>query len=149
MDSLIDWFITLLVHWFLGSFIHWFINSLIHWFVNCFIETFTHLFINLFLAMSRSFCQFYDMQEHSTKVFHDLVNSLASFIQSLYSGAGQQTSASSTPPHSPSSPLTPTSHQSPANTGSNSGSLPTPGFHYHGVWLPLVKLPAGQAKPVL
>lgn len=96
----------------------------------------------------RSFCQYYDMQEHSTKVFHDLVNSLASFIQSLYSGAGQQSSSSVTPPHSPSSPPGSASQSSSGNTPANTGVSPVPGFQYHGVWLPLVKLPAGQAKPV-
>ena len=86
------------------------------------------------------------MQEHSTKVFHDLVNSLASFIQSLYSGAGQQTS-SVAPPHTPSSQSAPLVPSNPGNSGANGGA-PVPGFHYHGVWLPLVKLPSGQAKPV-
>ena len=102
--------------------------------------------IGPFMFSSRSFCQYYDMQEHSTKVFHDLVNSLASFIQSLYSAAGQQTS-SVTPPHTPSSQSAPPIHSTPGNTAANGGT-PVPGFHYHGVWLPLVKLPSGQAKPV-
>lgn len=99
-----------------------------------------------FILFFRSFCQCYDMHEHSTKVFHDLVNSLASFIQSLFSGAGQQTS-SSTPPHSVSShsiPLT----QSPQEIAINTEGKLTTGFHYHGVWLPFVKLPSGHAKPV-
>ena len=86
------------------------------------------------------------MQEHSTKVFHDLVNSLASFIQSLYSAAGQQ-SSSVTPPHTPSSQSPHPSQSTQGNTTANGGT-PVPGFHYHGVWLPLVKLPSGQAKPV-
>lgn len=33
---------------------------------------------------SRSFCQSYDMKQHSTKVFRDIVNALGSFIQSLF-----------------------------------------------------------------
>lgn len=32
----------------------------------------------------RSFCQSYDMKQHSTKVFRDIVNALGSFIQSLF-----------------------------------------------------------------
>ena len=98
------------------------------------------------ISFYRSFCQYYDMQEHSTKVFHDLVNSLATFIQSLYSGAGQQ-SSSVTPPHTPSSQSAPPTLSSPGSSAAN-GSAHVPGFHYHGVWLPLVKLPSGQAKPV-
>lgn len=31
-----------------------------------------------------SFCQSYDMKQHSTKVFRDIVNALGSFIQSLF-----------------------------------------------------------------
>lgn len=38
---------------------------------------FTHIF-------TRSFCQSYDMKQHSTKVFRDIVNALGSFIQSLF-----------------------------------------------------------------
>ena len=95
---------------------------------------------------TRSFCQYYDMQEHSTKVFHDLVNSLASFIQSLYSGAGQQTSTA-TPTHSHSSQPAPPAQSASGSPVAN-GNTPVPGFHYHGVWLPLVKLPSGEAKPV-
>lgn len=37
--------------------------------------------LKLFL---RSFCQSYDMKQHSTKVFRDIVNALGSFIQSLF-----------------------------------------------------------------
>lgn len=86
------------------------------------------------------------MQEHSTKVFHDLVNSLASFIQSLYSAAGQQASTGS-PPHSPSSSNASFIQNANANLSGN-GNQSVSGFQYHGVWLPLVKLPAGKAKPV-
>lgn len=32
----------------------------------------------------RSFCQSYDMKQHSTKVFRDIVNALGSLIQSLF-----------------------------------------------------------------
>lgn len=34
--------------------------------------------------LHRSFCQSYDMKQHSTKVFRDIVNALGSFIQSLF-----------------------------------------------------------------
>lgn len=46
----------------------------------------------------RSFCQSYDMKQHSTKVFRDIVNALGSFIQSLFilPSAGN-TSSTSTP----------------------------------------------------
>lgn len=38
----------------------------------------------LCLVFSSSFCQSYDMKQHSTKVFRDIVNALGSFIQSLF-----------------------------------------------------------------
>jgi hypothetical protein len=43
----------------------------------CFPRKHFHLFY-------RSFCQSYDMKQHSTKVFRDIVNALGSFIQSLF-----------------------------------------------------------------
>lgn len=36
------------------------------------------------LVFFSSFCQSYDMKQHSTKVFRDIVNALGSFIQSLF-----------------------------------------------------------------
>lgn len=37
-----------------------------------------------FCLFFSSFCQSYDMKQHSTKVFRDIVNALGSFIQSLF-----------------------------------------------------------------
>ena len=39
---------------------------------------------NVVLCRYSSFCQSYDMKQHSTKVFRDIVNALGSFIQSLF-----------------------------------------------------------------
>lgn len=49
--------------------------------------SFSPQFFKYFLfhkILSRSFCQSYDMKQHSTKVFRDIVNALGSFIQSLF-----------------------------------------------------------------
>lgn len=49
--------------------------------------SFSPQFVKYFLfykILSRSFCQSYDMKQHSTKVFRDIVNALGSFIQSLF-----------------------------------------------------------------
>uniref|UniRef100_A0A7N6B5T9 Protein MON2 homolog n=1 Tax=Anabas testudineus TaxID=64144 RepID=A0A7N6B5T9_ANATE len=73
-----------------------------------------------------SFCQSYDMKQHSTKVFRDIVNALGSFIQSLFivPNAGN-TAAISAP------------------AGSGSGAA----FEYRGTWIPLMTVSVqGSAK---
>ena len=40
---------------------------------------------SLWCGLCRSFCESYDMQEHSSKIFKDIVDGLASFIQSFFS----------------------------------------------------------------
>uniref|UniRef100_A0A673LAY6 Protein MON2 homolog n=1 Tax=Sinocyclocheilus rhinocerous TaxID=307959 RepID=A0A673LAY6_9TELE len=49
----------------------------------------------------QSFCQSYDMKQHSTKVFRDIVNALGSFIQSLFilPSAGNASSTSTPAGH--------------------------------------------------
>lgn len=67
-----------------------FINSLnsINWCLEL-----SHLYscvflINLniwsFMLFCRSFCESYDMKQHSTKIFRDIVNGLGSYIQSQF-----------------------------------------------------------------
>lgn len=50
--------------------------------LSCFISP--SLFLLIHTAFFSSFCQSYDMKQHSTKVFRDIVNALGSFIQSLF-----------------------------------------------------------------
>uniref|UniRef100_A0A8C3A846 Protein MON2 homolog n=1 Tax=Cyclopterus lumpus TaxID=8103 RepID=A0A8C3A846_CYCLU len=83
----------------------------------------------------RSFCQSYDMKQHSTKVFRDIVNALGSFIQSLFiiPNAGNSTAVSA-----------------PAGSGAQgvSGNLTTQAaFEYRGTWIPLMTVSVqGSAK---
>ncbi|XP_039663698.1 protein MON2 homolog isoform X3 [Perca fluviatilis] len=96
----------------------------------------------------RSFCQSYDMKQHSTKVFRDIVNALGSFIQSLFivpnagnpavvgapaggSGSGAQGAAQGGP-----------------GTGGVSGILISQAaFEYRGTWIPLMTVSVqGSAK---
>ncbi|TDH09383.1 hypothetical protein EPR50_G00086210 [Perca flavescens] len=96
----------------------------------------------------RSFCQSYDMKQHSTKVFRDIVNALGSFIQSLFivpnagnpavvgapaggSGSGAQGAAQGGP-----------------GTGGVSGILTSQAaFEYRGTWIPLMTVSVqGSAK---
>ncbi|XP_031571220.1 protein MON2 homolog isoform X2 [Actinia tenebrosa] len=103
-------------------------------------------------ALLRSFCQFYDMQEHSTKIFHNIVNALSSFIQSLFTnqlshGTGPSSSSS------PSGNTIQTSSSAPPPSvmalSTMGGVTPQPGFLYRGAWVPLTVTPvSGQAKPV-
>uniref|UniRef100_A0AAX7UH68 Protein MON2 homolog n=1 Tax=Astatotilapia calliptera TaxID=8154 RepID=A0AAX7UH68_ASTCA len=92
----------------------------------------------------RSFCQSYDMKQHSTKVFRDIVNALGSFIQSLFivPNAGNIYCT-----------YTPLPHSSPAfvvgGSGSGvSGTLTTQAaFEYRGTWIPLMTVSVqGSAK---
>uniref|UniRef100_A0A665UC38 Protein MON2 homolog n=1 Tax=Echeneis naucrates TaxID=173247 RepID=A0A665UC38_ECHNA len=81
----------------------------------------------------RSFCQSYDMKQHSTKVFRDIVNALGSFIQSLFivPNTSSTASVSGTP-----------------GTGGVSGNLTTQAaFEYRGTWIPLMTVSVqGSAK---
>uniref|UniRef100_A0A673AU92 Protein MON2 homolog n=1 Tax=Sphaeramia orbicularis TaxID=375764 RepID=A0A673AU92_9TELE len=84
----------------------------------------------------RSFCQSYDMKQHSTKVFRDIVNALGSFIQSLFivPNAGNA-AAVSAPAGGP-------------GAGGVSGNLTTQAaFEYRGTWIPLMTVSVqGSAK---
>ncbi|XP_041444584.1 protein MON2 homolog isoform X2 [Xenopus laevis] len=118
----------------------------------------------------RSFCQSYDMKQHSTKVFRDIVNALGSFIQSLFlvPSAGPA-SATTNPPAAHlinggivlllhmenavvqaggSSSITPASNQSTsgmAATTTNTTVLPA--FEYRGTWIPIMTISIqGSAK---
>uniref|UniRef100_I3JQJ7 Protein MON2 homolog n=1 Tax=Oreochromis niloticus TaxID=8128 RepID=I3JQJ7_ORENI len=83
----------------------------------------------------RSFCQSYDMKQHSTKVFRDIVNALGSFIQSLFivPNAGNVAAVGV-----------------PAGSGAQgvSGALTTQAaFEYRGTWIPLMTVSVqGSAK---
>ncbi|KAL2776123.1 protein MON2-like protein isoform 4 [Daubentonia madagascariensis] len=95
----------------------------------------------------RSFCQSYDMKQHSTKVFRDIVNALGSFIQSLFlvpptgnpattNQAGNNNSGGSV--------------SAPANTGMvgiGGGVTLLPAFEYRGTWIPILTITVqGSAK---
>ncbi|XP_028666343.1 protein MON2 homolog isoform X1 [Erpetoichthys calabaricus] len=87
----------------------------------------------------RSFCQSYDMKQHSTKVFRDIVNALGSFIQSLFivPNAGNSTSVNT--PTGANSSSGPSSTQSlPGVSGVTGGVTPQPAFEYRGTWIPIM-----------
>uniref|UniRef100_A0A673ATD1 Protein MON2 homolog n=1 Tax=Sphaeramia orbicularis TaxID=375764 RepID=A0A673ATD1_9TELE len=80
----------------------------------------------------RSFCQSYDMKQHSTKVFRDIVNALGSFIQSLFIVPNAGNAAAVSAPAA----------------GGVSGNLTTQAaFEYRGTWIPLMTVSVqGSAK---
>ncbi|XP_047499034.1 protein MON2 homolog isoform X3 [Penaeus chinensis] len=93
----------------------------------------------------KSFCTNYDMKPHATKIFQDIVNSLGSFVKSLFmspqssitsqlAGGGQGGGQGQSPAMLAGMPVGP-------------GVSPQPAFFYRGVYLPLcVNIPTGQAK---
>ncbi|KAJ7331268.1 Endocytosis and vacuole integrity protein [Desmophyllum pertusum] len=104
-------------------------------------------------ALLRSFCLFYDMQEHSTRIFHDMVNALTSFTQGLFTNQTSWNSSSLNATHVPSANTiqTPSSAPPPSVVALSAmgGITPQPGFSYRGAWIPLAVMPVyGQAKPV-
>ncbi|XP_035282271.1 protein MON2 homolog isoform X3 [Anguilla anguilla] len=93
----------------------------------------------------RSFCQSYDMKQHSTKVFRDIVNALGSFIQSLFiapSAVPANTAAGGSVSGGPAGV------QGGAGAG-GAGGGPTAqaAFEYRGTWIPLMAVNVqGSAK---
>ena len=83
----------------------------------------------------KSFCQYYDMQEHATKIFHDICEALGMFIQSLFAKEAAQTLSSSS--------TSTTSGNSQTTAGSGQGTSPVDrtvnlsGFLYKGAWIPV------------
>nr|XP_006825120.1 PREDICTED: protein MON2 homolog [Saccoglossus kowalevskii] len=95
----------------------------------------------------RSFCENYDMKEHSSKVFRDIVNGLGSFIQSLF--------VTPMPERATSTSTGQTQHPgstAPAMVGNlpvGGGVTPQPAFVYRGIWIPLVQVsPSSSTKPM-
>uniref|UniRef100_A0A4W3HLZ4 Protein MON2 homolog n=1 Tax=Callorhinchus milii TaxID=7868 RepID=A0A4W3HLZ4_CALMI len=101
----------------------------------------------------RSFCQSYDMKQHSTKVFRDIVNALGSFIQSLF--IAPSTGNNPTANTQTGKELFCTSGVGgPAATQNGSGMNATvgvtaqPAFEYRGMWIPILNVSTqGIAKP--
>nr|XP_004650105.1 protein MON2 homolog isoform X4 [Jaculus jaculus] len=95
----------------------------------------------------RSFCQSYDMKQHSTKVFRDIVNALGSFIQSLFlvPPTGNPATANQAGNNNSSGPVS-----APANSGMvgiGGGVTLLPAFEYRGTWIPILSITVqGSAK---
>ncbi|XP_058164337.1 protein MON2 homolog isoform X2 [Dasypus novemcinctus] len=96
----------------------------------------------------RSFCQSYDMKQHSTKVFRDIVNALGSFIQSLFlvpTAGNPSTTTNQAGNNNSGGPVS-----APANSGMlgiGGGITLLPAFEYRGTWIPILTITVqGNAK---
>nr|XP_015208768.1 PREDICTED: protein MON2 homolog isoform X3 [Lepisosteus oculatus] len=96
----------------------------------------------------RSFCQSYDMKQHSTKVFRDIVNALGSFIQSLFIVPSTGIPATvNTPTGGSGSGGQPVPQGGPGGAGVSGGVMPQAAFEYRGTWIPLMTISVqGSAK---
>ncbi|CAB1323433.1 unnamed protein product [Coregonus sp. 'balchen'] len=96
----------------------------------------------------RSFCQSYDMKQHSTKVFRDIVNALGSFIQSLFIIPNTGNPAATNAPAGGSGSGAQAAAQGGPGAGGQGGSLTTQAaFEYRGTWIPLMTVSVqGSAK---
>ncbi|XP_029470899.1 protein MON2 homolog isoform X3 [Rhinatrema bivittatum] len=87
----------------------------------------------------RSFCQSYDMKQHSTKVFRDIVNALGSFIQSLFLVPSTGSTPTTTNQPGSNSSTAPASAQTtPGIMGVSGGVTVLPAFEYRGTWIPIL-----------
>uniref|UniRef100_A0AAR2M5A3 Protein MON2 homolog n=1 Tax=Pygocentrus nattereri TaxID=42514 RepID=A0AAR2M5A3_PYGNA len=88
----------------------------------------------------RSFCQSYDMKQHSTKVFRDIVNALGSFIQSLFIVPSVGNASSTNTAQASAQGGT-------GATGGSGGLTTQAAFEYRGTWIPLMTVSVqGSAK---
>uniref|UniRef100_A0ABM5GFU8 Protein MON2 homolog n=1 Tax=Pogona vitticeps TaxID=103695 RepID=A0ABM5GFU8_9SAUR len=96
----------------------------------------------------RSFCQSYDMKQHSTKVFRDIVNALGSFIQSLFLVPNTGNASATTNQTGGSVPVgTASAQTAPGMLGMGGGVTVLPAFEYRGTWIPILSISAqGSAK---
>lgn len=86
----------------------------------------------------KSFCECYDLKDHATNIFQDIVNSLGAYVQSLFVMA-PNTAAGGVVQGQPPALV--------AGLPVGPGVSPQPGFFSRGVWLPVVAtFPIGQAK---
>ncbi|XP_036375931.1 protein MON2 homolog isoform X2 [Megalops cyprinoides] len=96
----------------------------------------------------RSFCQSYDMKQHSTKVFRDIVNALGSFIQCLFiTPSAGNPAAASTPAGGSGTGGQAAGQSGPGAAGASGGLTTQAAFEYRGTWIPLMTVSVqGSAK---
>ncbi|XP_055685383.1 protein MON2 homolog [Lutzomyia longipalpis] len=90
-----------------------------------------------------SFCKYYDLRNHATNIFQDIINSLGAYVQSLF--VTSQMMSTNSAASQPSGQVNATTLIGALPVGP--GASPQPGFLFRGVWLPLnATFPTGQCK---
>lgn len=101
-------------------------------------KSFTYVFL---FPIFRSFCQYYDMQEHSTKIFEKIVEALGIFIQSLFTK--ESTHAILMSASNPNVMNSSSGASSPVEKVANQS-----GFLYNGAWIPVSNLIQTKSKAI-
>lgn len=92
-----------------------------------------------------SFCRCYDLKDHATNIFQDIINSLGTYVQSLFVMGQTGTGGAAQVPVTGGGGG---SGGSGGGGGSATGPGLSPGFYFRGVWWPLsATFPTGQSKP--
>lgn len=99
-----------------------------------------------------TFCKCYDLKDHATNIFQDIINSLGAYVQSLFvmgqAGGGAGGGGGSGGNNSGSGGGGSQSATTGANANLSNGPGLSPGFYFRGVWWPLsATFPTGQSKP--
>ncbi|CAN7938580.1 unnamed protein product [Ixodes hexagonus] len=106
----------------------------------------------------RSFCESYDMKDHSTKIFQDMVNALGAYVQALFVNAPchhhhyhHPVGGGGVPGVGPGGGAVPVAPMGGVGVGGNAtASLAQPpqaAFLYRGVWMPLLPNVASPGVP--
>ncbi|XP_055595542.1 protein MON2 homolog [Uranotaenia lowii] len=86
-----------------------------------------------------SFCRCYDLKDHATNIFQDIINSLGTYVQSLFVSSQLLASSVAGTPGQPAALI--------GGLPVGPGISPQPGFVFRGMFLPLVvTFPSGQSK---
>ncbi|XP_042142763.1 protein MON2 homolog isoform X1 [Ixodes scapularis] len=104
----------------------------------------------------RSFCESYDMKDHSTKIFQDMVNALGAYVQALFVNAPCHHHHYYHPvggggpgmgPGAGAAPAVPTGGGSGGGATASLAQPPQAAFLYRGVWMPLLPHVASPGVP--
>ncbi|XP_063995099.1 protein MON2 homolog [Diachasmimorpha longicaudata] len=96
-----------------------------------------------------NFCECYDLKQHTTNIFQDIVNSLGAYVHSLFVNPVQMNPQVNPAGASAAQQPSIVSATLLAGMPIGPGVSPQPGFYSRGIWLPIVvTYPSGQAKPI-
>lgn len=95
-----------------------------------------------------SFCKCYDLRDHATNIFQDIINALGTYVQSLFVMGERGVQGGNGGGSVGGGGVQGTQGGSGGNGNQATGPGVSPGFYFRGVWWPLsATFPTGQAKP--